>query len=108
MIFLFVRCFCGSPSPLCERTRWACGTKLHSQVSIRGEEMRLLPLEQGGSEDFGVPVGQPEHVRHFFLSLKSLEHETLFERIPQVGHTGGLVAPVDVRVTKSNVLVSEC
>ena len=54
-----------------------------------------LPLEQQGVKILGVPVG-PEYVRHF-LSLKSVEHETLFD-------TGGLVAPVDVRVTKSNFL----
>ena len=34
----------------------------------------------------GVPVGQRAYVRHF-LSLKSVEHETLFEGIPQVGDT---------------------
>ena len=45
-----------------------------------------LPLEQQGVKILGVPVGQPEFVRHF-VSLKSVEHETLFERIPQVGDT---------------------
>ena len=45
-----------------------------------------LPLEQQGVKILGVPVGQPDYVRHF-LSVKSTEHETLFERIPQVGDT---------------------
>ena len=40
-----------------------------------------LPLEQQGVKILGVPIGQPECVRHF-LSLKSVEH---VERIPQVG-----------------------
>ena len=57
-----------------------------------------LPLE---SEDSG---GCQLGSRH-----TSMEHETLFERIPQGGrHIGGLVAPVDVHVTKSNFLASVC
>ena len=50
------------------------------------ERRCVLALEQQGVKILGVPVGQPEYVR-LFLSLKSVEHETLFERIPQVGDT---------------------
>ena len=45
-----------------------------------------LPFKHQGVKKLGVPVGQPEYVRHF-LSSKSAEHETLFERIPQVADT---------------------
>ena len=40
-----------------------------------------LPLSQQGIRVLGVPIGQPEFVRHF-LEKKNQEHQTLFQRIP--------------------------
>ena len=43
-----------------------------------------LPLCQQGIRVLGVPIGQPEFVRHF-LEKKNQEHQTLFQRIPWCG-----------------------
>ena len=66
------------PSGIEELTRMARRVKPEAVV-WRGDPE--LPLSRQGMRVLGVPIGQPEFVRDY-LERKSLEHETLFQRVP--------------------------
>ena len=44
----------------------------------------VVPVEERGIKILGTPIGHPEHVRRFLVTLSD-EHQTLMSQIPLVG-----------------------
>ena len=55
-----------------------------SEKQARVWKGRLVPVEERGIKILGTPIGHPEHVRRFLVTLSD-EHQTLLSRIPLVG-----------------------